>query len=43
MRRIDEDGEQGLVEIGEPVNKFPDFVGYLVQWFICQDTVATTY
>ncbi len=32
LRRIDEEGERGLVQIAEPVNKFPDYVGYLVRW-----------
>jgi transposase len=31
MRRLDEEGEEGLVRIGEPINKYPDFVGYLVR------------
>jgi transposase InsO family protein len=31
MRRLDEQGEHALVQLGEPVNKFPDFVGYVVQ------------
>lgn len=31
LRRLDEGGEQGLVRLGEPVNKFPDFVAHLVR------------
>jgi transposase InsO family protein len=31
LRRVDEDGERALVQIVEPVNKFPDFVRYLVK------------
>ena len=31
MRRLDREGEAGLVQVGEPVNKFPAFVGYLVR------------
>ena len=31
MRRIDEGGESALVRITEPVNRFPDFVRYLVR------------
>ena len=31
MRRIDEEGANTLVPVGEPVNKFPDFVRYAVQ------------
>ncbi len=31
MRRLDEEGETGLVQLEEPVNKFPDFVAYLVR------------
>ncbi|MHC4819907.1 MAG: transposase [Planctomycetota bacterium] len=30
-RRLDEEGERGLLQISEPVNKFPDFVRYLVR------------
>jgi putative transposase len=30
-RRVDEEGERALVQIQEPVNKFPDFVRYLVK------------
>ena len=31
MRRLDREGEAGLVQVGEPVNKFPSFVAYLVR------------
>jgi transcriptional regulator with XRE-family HTH domain len=31
MRRLDEAGEAGLVHTEEPLNKFPDFVAYLVR------------
>ncbi len=31
MKRLDEEGETGLVRLGEPVNKFPDFVAYMVR------------
>jgi putative transposase len=31
QRRIDEDGPEALVQLPEPVNKFPEFVGYVVQ------------
>jgi transposase len=31
MRRIDEAGAQALVQTGQPVNKFPELVRYLVQ------------
>ena len=31
MRRIDEAGAQALVQTGQPVNKFPELVCYLVQ------------
>ena len=31
MKRIDEQGERALVHLREPVNKFPEFVKYLVQ------------
>jgi transposase InsO family protein len=30
-RRVDEEGEGSLIQIPEPVNKFPDFVRYLVK------------
>jgi transposase InsO family protein len=32
MRRLDEGGEAGLVQMNEPVNKFPEFVTYLVRY-----------
>jgi len=31
MARLDEDGPQALVRLPDPVNRFPDFVGYLVR------------
>ena len=31
MGRLDEEGEGALVQVGEPVNKFPEFVGYLIR------------
>ena len=31
MRRVDEEGPRALVRLHEPVNRFPDFVTYLVQ------------
>ena len=31
MGRLDEDGPKALVQIREPVNKFPEFVGYMVR------------
>ena len=31
MRRLDEQGSRSLVQLREPVNKFPDFVRYAVQ------------
>ena len=31
MKRIDEDGEDALVKTTSPVNRFPDFVRYIVQ------------
>jgi hypothetical protein len=31
LKRIDEDGSSALVQLREPVNKFPDFVRYVVQ------------
>jgi len=31
MARLDEDGPDALVRLPEPVNRFPDFVGYLVR------------
>ena len=30
MKRIDEDGEQALVQLAEPINKFPEFVLHIV-------------
>ena len=29
---LDEEGEAALVQVGEPVNKFPDFVAYVVRY-----------
>jgi putative transposase len=31
LRRLEEQGPQTLVQLREPVNKFPEFVGYLVR------------
>jgi transposase InsO family protein len=31
MRRLDEEGDAGLVRLAEPVNKFPEFVAYMVR------------
>jgi putative transposase len=31
LRRVDEEGEHALIQVSEPVNKFPDFVRYLVK------------
>ena len=31
LKRIDEDGPSALVQLGEPVNRFPDFVRHIVQ------------
>ena len=31
MRRVDDEGPDALVQLREPVNKFPDFVRYAVQ------------
>ena len=31
LKRIDEDGSHALVQLAEPVNKFPDFVRHIVQ------------
>ncbi len=31
MHRLDEDGPHSIVQIREPVNKYPDFVAYLVR------------
>src|SRR6266571_8350576 len=37
MGRLDEEGPDALVRLPEPVNKFPDFVGYVVRRlkFLC--------
>jgi helix-turn-helix protein len=32
MQRVDEEGEDALVQMRFPANKFPDFVRYIVQW-----------
>ena len=32
MKRIDEGGPKALLQIFEPVNRFPDLVRYIVQW-----------
>lgn len=32
LKRVDEEGERALVQVAEPVNKFPDYVGHLVRW-----------
>ncbi len=32
MRRLDEEGEAGLVQLEAPANKFPDFMAYLVRY-----------
>ena len=32
LKRADEEGDRALVQAAEPVNKFPDYVGYLVRW-----------
>jgi transposase InsO family protein len=32
LMRVDEEGERALVQLLEPVNRFPDFVGHLVRW-----------
>ncbi len=32
IKRVDEQGPKALVQLREPVNKFPDFVRYAVQW-----------
>ena len=34
IKRIDEDSDSALVQLREPVNKFPDFVRYIVQRLI---------
>ncbi len=31
MKRVDEQGPGALLQLREPVNKFPDFVRYIVQ------------
>jgi transposase InsO family protein len=31
MKRLDEEGPHALVQLRQPVNKFPEFVGYLIQ------------
>jgi hypothetical protein len=31
MRRLDEEGPDALVQLSQPVNKFPDFVRYIVR------------
>ena len=31
MRRVNEEGQRSLIQTAEPVNRFPDFVRYLVQ------------
>ena len=31
MRRLDEEGADALVQMREPVNRYPDFVGYIVR------------
>jgi len=31
MKRVDEQGRDALLQLCEPVNKFPDFVRYIVQ------------
>lgn len=31
IRRVDEEGEKALVQVDQPVNKFPEFVAYLVR------------
>ncbi|MHC5070902.1 MAG: DDE-type integrase/transposase/recombinase [Planctomycetota bacterium] len=32
LKRVDEGGERALVQLSEPVNKFPAYIGYLVRW-----------
>ncbi len=32
LKRTDEEGDRAVVQAAEPVNKFPDYVGYLVRW-----------
>jgi len=31
LKRLDEDGPQALVQLRSPVNRFPDYVAYVVQ------------
>ena len=31
LRRLDEDGPHALVQLQQPVNRFPDYIGHLVQ------------
>jgi transposase InsO family protein len=31
LQRVDEEGENALIQVSEPVNKFPDFVRYFVK------------
>jgi hypothetical protein len=31
LRRIDEEGDSALIQLPEPVNRFPDYVRYLVR------------
>ena len=31
LKRVDEEGERALLQMTEPVNKFPQYVGYLVR------------
>ncbi len=33
MSRLDEGGPRAILQLSEPVNKFPDFVGYIVRRF----------
>jgi transposase InsO family protein len=42
MSRLDEGGPRAILQIREPVNKFPDFVGYIVQRFkvLCPVKIA---
>ncbi|MEO2047021.1 MAG: hypothetical protein ABGX16_10645 [Pirellulales bacterium] len=32
MKHLDEEGPEAWVQLHEPVNNFPDFVRYAVQW-----------
>ena len=32
LKRVDEEGDRALVQLSEPVNRFPAYVGYLVRW-----------